>query len=444
MFCRSDLTDLLTTKAQMGNGFAARKLQAAGSTVGYIDKTALSVAMATDKNWKGIFEGCAPGKGQLSLVISQPDGKVMAESKGAWVELKPISSMMQTSWGGVYQAPPDETPEVLTFVHGWNMSPAGSQNFAETMYKRLWHRGYKGRFAAMRWDTKYSEIFDHAPGVGTAIDVYLADFNGSEHIAWTEAGSQLKSFMDGLPSSYRKNVVAHSMGNIVAGAAFLKGMSVSGYAILNGALASSCYDESQTLKQDQIRPPLEYKMPGIDSLYPDFWITDASPDDDPDFLARALAYRGRLNGAIANNWVNFYLPNDEATTYAWESNQNLTKPPANYLQKRDENGYVYVYDRARSAGRHIYKIPDPNFTDEGSIINVDDPFIAMPFACRPWGKAVGAEGKTNGKIRSKVNLDESTFLFDKEHSAQFEFTNQATNRFYQRLLLELNLTRYAK
>ena len=149
MFCQSDLTDLLTAKLQMKEGFVGKKLQAAGSTVAYIDKTAFSVAMANDKSWKGIFEGCAPGKGQLSLVISQPDGKVMAESKGAWVELKPISSMMQTSWGNNYQAPADEETEALVFVHGWNMSPAGSQNFAETMCKRLWHRGYKGRFAAV-------------------------------------------------------------------------------------------------------------------------------------------------------------------------------------------------------------------------------------------------------------------------------------------------------
>ena len=47
-----------------------------------------------------------------------------------------------------------ETKQYIVFVHGWNMSYEGSQNFAETMFKRLWQRGYKGRFgtcAGRRW-----------------------------------------------------------------------------------------------------------------------------------------------------------------------------------------------------------------------------------------------------------------------------------------------------
>jgi hypothetical protein len=33
------------------------------------------------------------------------------------------------------------------------MTEAESENFSETMFKRLWWQGYKGRFAALRWPT---------------------------------------------------------------------------------------------------------------------------------------------------------------------------------------------------------------------------------------------------------------------------------------------------
>lgn len=438
------LTDLLTAKLQMKEGFVGKKLQASGSTVGYIDKTAFSGAVAADKTWKGLFEGCAPGKGQLSLVISQPDGKVMVESKGAWVELKPISSMMQTSWGGVYQAPPDETPEVLTFVHGWNMSPAGSQNYAETMYKRLWHRGYKGRFAAMRWNTKYSDAFDKVPGIGDAISAYLADFNGSEFIAWSQSGEPLKTFVDQLPSNYRKTLVAHSMGNIVAASAFLKGMNVSSYALLNGALSSSCYDGSLDLKQTQIRPETVYHdLPGTDSLYPYYWIDGASPDDDPDFLAKKLSYRLRLAEITSGAWINFHLSKDNATTYAWESNQNLTKPPSAFIPESDANGNVYGYDRNLPDGMHLYKLLDPQM-GSGQRITLQDSFEAMAFCARPWSKAVGAEPKTKGIIGGEVDMSKPPFDFQDEHSAEFNRTNQQTSLFYDQLLQQLKLGPYAQ
>jgi hypothetical protein len=35
------------------------------------------------------------------------------------------------------------------------MTEAESENFSETMFKRLWWQGYKGRFAALRWPTGY-------------------------------------------------------------------------------------------------------------------------------------------------------------------------------------------------------------------------------------------------------------------------------------------------
>jgi len=43
-----------------------------------------------------------------------------------------------------------ENKNYIVFVHGWRMGYLESRNYAESFYKRLWQRGYKGRFAFRR------------------------------------------------------------------------------------------------------------------------------------------------------------------------------------------------------------------------------------------------------------------------------------------------------
>ncbi|MFA7344692.1 MAG: hypothetical protein WC003_10335 [Terrimicrobiaceae bacterium] len=49
-------------------------------------------------------------------------------------------------------------------------------------------------------------------------------YNASECRAW-KCGESLMQFVNNLPTGYTRNVVAHSMGNVVAGSALKKGMS---------------------------------------------------------------------------------------------------------------------------------------------------------------------------------------------------------------------------
>ena len=44
----------------------------------------------------------------------------------------------------------DEEKKALVFVHGWNMSDGSYFSYSETMFKRLWHQGFRGRFCAFR------------------------------------------------------------------------------------------------------------------------------------------------------------------------------------------------------------------------------------------------------------------------------------------------------
>ena len=112
-------------------------------------------------------------------------------------------------------------------------------------YKRLWHRGYKGRFGAFHWNTHWSDDYGWVPYAGNAIDSYLAKYNDSEYNAWL-AGTSLASFINSLPSGYLRNVAAHSMGNIVRWlGAPRRGGSIQNYALMHAAVPAACYEENE-------------------------------------------------------------------------------------------------------------------------------------------------------------------------------------------------------
>jgi len=182
-----------------------------------------------------LFEGVSEGKGQLVVELYKDDGVTkLGEGPSVWIDLKNIKSMYQGP-GTTFEPPADEAPQGIVFVHGWNMSPEGSRNFAETMFKRLWHRGFKGRFVNIRWNTNYSDAFDNVPVVGAALEGYLADYNGCERVAW-QSGAIVQAALDSLPAGYTRNLVAHSMGNIVAGSALLGGANANNYVLMQAAV----------------------------------------------------------------------------------------------------------------------------------------------------------------------------------------------------------------
>jgi pimeloyl-ACP methyl ester carboxylesterase len=316
-----------------------------------------------------------------------------------------------------YTPPADEASQAVVFVHGWNMSPEGAAIFAETMYKRLWHRGYKGRFAALRWPTFYSSTFDNVPFVGDTVDAYLANYNDSEYRAW-KCGKALKQFMESLPAGYTRNLVAHSMGNIVAGSALRDGLTVNNYALLQGAVPAICYDENANL-----RPSLEERTYAGISVQ--LW-ENITPCDDVDAGMRALTYRGQLSG-VSGNLINFFLPNDAATKNAWEFNNDKFKPQTFNLGVSG-----YYYDPARPPA---FRLGISFFFEVGRA--VASAHEGMAYATYSPTKVVGAEGTTAGAIDGSVNLSDASFGgeegFDEEHSAEFNRNIQVLGTFYQTL-----------
>jgi len=376
-----------------------------------------------------LFEGVGVGKGELVPVYLDSTGKEIGEGPGVWLDLENIKTMYKSSDADQFVQAWDETKQAIIFVHGWQMSPNGSRTFAEDMFKRLWHRGYKGRFCYFRWDTGNSNWFgNYVPVIGQDIDSYLANFNGSEHTAW-HSGQALNTFIgSAVPSGYSKNLVAHSMGNIVAGSGFLNGLTVSHYAMLQAAVPSCCYDSS-TARQQTTTSVVSYDVAGV-NLNVTLW-ANPTPDNDPDPATQALAYRGRLASYGANNFYSFYQPDDEATQYYWEGNNAHFKPDSGFFGL----AYYYSYTRSGSAGHKLaYSVAGGAQSSW-----VTDPLEAMPYADQSWSKAAGADAGTGGAVTGGVN-NETAYDFGSDHSAEFIMDVQGVETtFYHDLLNSMQI-----
>ncbi len=228
-----------------------------------------------------------------------------------------------------------------------------------------------------------------------------------------------KQFVEGLPSNYAKNLVAHSMGNIVAGSALRQGLTINNYALLQGAVPSICYDESANL-----RPvTMQRNYAGVPVQLWD----KITPCDDVDAGVRSLTYRGQLGG-VGGNLINFFQPNDAATGNAWEFNNDQFKP------KRLNLGATgYYYDSTQIPA---YRLGINFLTEMGR--SVASAHEGMAYATISPTKAVGAEGATAGVINANpVDLSSTAFGnqngFDTEHSAEFNRSIQQLTPFYQTL-----------
>jgi hypothetical protein len=351
-----------------------------------------------------LFEGCSTGKEQLVITINKPDGTELAEAGSVWLDLEEaanlferahignvsttFSDMVNTTNASVFAsdytpAPnSDEAKQLVVFVHGWNDSPAICENYAETMFKRLWWQGYKGRFAALQWPTLTG----------------LSTYNCSEYIAFRSAQGTL-AYFDWLKSrfpDYSINVAAHSMGNIVmmetlklqlaAGA-----NDIDNYALMQGAVPAHCYDAD---------------APICPSL--------AAEESDNPTPNTYLGYPGAINNALNGSMANFFNANDYALN-AWVVNEFGYKPDGSL-------GYYIV------PPLQPYRFPSTLVTD---------PRELMAFIARPRSYAVGAQLGVQGVIHGpEINLNAQYGFGDAEsdHAGQFNRSIQNTDSFYHTLL----------
>lgn len=265
--------------------------------------------------WAGnyyIWCGVAPGQDQLNLTISNAVGSVLAQSsQGIQIQdikqmyerwtvgdedtntfgiLEPITpattaelasdnfspGMPQTQFAYDYDARTDTNLDYILFVHGYNMASWEKDRYAETAYKRLYWQGYQGRFAEFRWPT-----YDN-----------FAFYDLSEAEAWPSAVG-LENLLTSLNGKYPGNVyvLAHSMGNVVAGEALrLAGTTnvVNTYVASQAAISARAYNNT---------------VPADITNYSYFVVK--TPDSEGHYYTNgAPPY---FNGiSAANNFVDFY------------------------------------------------------------------------------------------------------------------------------------------
>jgi pimeloyl-ACP methyl ester carboxylesterase len=317
-------------------------------------------------------------------------------------------------------APPQNpsTPYIL-LVHGWNMQTWEKDRYAEAAYKRLYWQGYKGRFGLFRWPT--------GNGFSGVISVIgdARNYDNSESNAWASA-TGLTNLLTQLNAEYPGHVylMAHSMGNVVAGEALrLAGSQlVNTYVAMQGAVPAHCYDAS-TVNRSSSGPP---------DCYAAYW-TNGAP-----------CY---FNGtAGAGTYVNFYNTNDFALRY-WNMDQDPFKP--------DNSGLPfpgYYYDTP--SGTHpsgFYKIIGSTDYD---LYFPSSTYEIFAYADRAWSYALGAQPGVAGSFTTakQVNLpsvwpidthpqiNNKSYSAHVWHSAQFRSDNMSRAAFWNTVLNRMNLS----
>ena len=231
-----------------------------------------------------ILEAAGEGKGRLLLTFHKSDGSEIGEGGEVWLDLLNIKKMyvramgtpvndidapwddnpnLATSFvfdpnGNNFVAPPDEEKTVIIYVHGIhapfageNASYLGNIGVAETVFKRLWHVGYKGRLAFFKWPAlNPAGFFFNGTGF---------EFNQGEYRGW-KYGKGLSEFAASMPSDYQRHVLAHSQGNALVAAAFRNyNLSAATWVITQGAIPISCYDDNTA------HLVFEYTTPDLDA-----------------------------------------------------------------------------------------------------------------------------------------------------------------------------------
>jgi hypothetical protein len=376
-----------------------------------------------------------PGEADITLRVSDPNQNIIASTK-AYIQIVDIKDMYERWTVGErpayaptniaqradedlpsgetipfqYPTNADASTPYILFVHGWNMETWEKDRYAEAAFKRLYWQGYQGRFGIFRWPTDH----DFGP-IGDSWNNAVTDpenYDRSESNAWASA-TGLLNLLNTLNAQYPGSVylMAHSMGNVVAGEALRQaGTShvVNTYVAMQAAVPAHCYDPAATTRT--IPFPFDSGTP---NCYAHYW------------TAAAPSY---FNGSAgAGTYVNFYNTNDYALgTLLWQLNQD-TKPD-------DDRPYFY------SEGNFYSGYIDPST----ELFFPQNTYEIFAFCDEARCYALGAQPNVGGSFipADQVELDIAPYNFDsthKCHSGEFRSDNMSRAVFWDRVLIRMGL-----
>jgi pimeloyl-ACP methyl ester carboxylesterase len=374
-----------------------------------------------------IFCGAHTGSAQVDLQILDGNQNVVADTT-AYLQINDIKNMYERWTVGDnpkvapmtvatnaandlpslrafnYSASTDTNTPYILFVHGWNMEQWEKDRYAEAAYKRLYWQGYKGRFGIFQWPTD-----NGITGTSSAL-IHHKNYDNSESNAWASA-TGLMNLLTQLNTEYSGNVylMAHSMGNVVAGEALrLAGANqlVNTYVAMQAAISAHCYDPTTPVRSS-------YEAP---DRYANYW-TGSSP-----------CY---FNGtASAGTYVNFYNTNDYALN-KWTLDQDW-KPDVGYQYARLSDIFI----------RGTYTETILNFPN--------DTYEIFAYADPAWSYALGAQVDVGGifSTNNQVSLPSvwpadihngNNYSAHVWHSAEFRSDNAQRWQFWKQVLVKMKL-----
>jgi Alpha/beta hydrolase of unknown function (DUF900) len=401
------LTDTNIAAQQVANGYEVNL----GTVSNNCQCTIPSLLFAFGGTQHFLFEGAGIGSGQLTLTISR-NGNVIAQT-GVWLDLHDIKDFYEraaitniynettSTWSSTIESLQQASSSALgsdtnliVFVHGINVGGWDWLDDSDTVFKRLYWVGYRGKFAAVKWPCHFL----------TPPDVWDLDvFNYSELNAY-RASTAMTAYLNQLRTrfpNYRLNILAHSQGNAVVSEAIKQGAPFDTYILTQGALPASAYD---------VNAPTNTSLVSQEVYHP-------TPEWQP------MGYHGAYTN-LPGSMVSFYNTNDTVLGY-WTADQYAFKPAD-----------TYSYN-----GTYGLKFLDPGYR----LVTDSQESRAMISRSRTW--SIGAQRPSSGQmsqgvISSTVDLA-GQFGFTKgtsEHSAQWTRPVQTSLLYYKQVLLQIQPT----
>ncbi len=338
-----------------------------------------------------LFEGVKSGEGEL-ILTAKKDDVIQSEYKIKLKMFDPANlydyyivhcinsddDIIKTTSEKVYTAGfPNQNNDYLLFVHGWNMDGEWEkQRWVETIYKRLYWLGYKGKVGLFSWPTLFD--FDW----WQPWDV--RHYDTSEYRAWRSAEA-LKSTLNNINGNVC--LISHSMGNVVASEALhlSNGKLVDTFISTQAAIPAHCFDD--TLRTDW----WGYNTPNIYSYYP---------------LNNNYYMFNKENSA--DKRVRIYNEKDYALK-KWRISNRL-KPDCAYGYE-DNNGVNDDYIQNVDRFYYGYLIP---FVDR-TLFFPDDRYEIFSFCAESRTYTLGAESESVSWFQKEINLENKLYNFDDKH-----------------------------
>ncbi len=284
-----------------------------------------------------------------------------------------------------------ETNDEVVWIYGWLKSGAGLYEMAttqagETIFKRLWHRGYRGRLTFFHWPTVKPR--------------YAYGLLESEYRSYKSAPALL-DFVSTIPKTKRLHITAHSLGCVLLTEALRLGLEAESALLQVGAIPAGAYDT---------RPVLT--LPDMADV-----VTPVTPDE------------GGFLGYIESTKTPAYTMYNYAdvTFFGWNIAQKQMKPTS----KR--GGYRYAWDSQAPPGERARLYYRTGLFGSDYRV-VTDHHEIMAFIAKSKTHALGAETQVQGHIRRVFDLARSPFDFHTGHVVGWTRSAHETTAFYNLLL----------